>query len=270
MSRRIGAVQFSDGHRLYLIFDGTVDVALRPLFDSPDAAWSWDGKQVDFPEPRDASTSEESIIVVRDHAYLDVPERRALFESTAEPPGMQGGSPALAAKARARPRATPRGGTNGVGTANGVEDAMERIRLWHGTTELFDTFNTSCALGAHFGTRAAAEARLHDVAREEGEVDVWEISFENALEIVDLGTWGFPSVLRELRSKGVLSAAQVDAAYEANNRSDTAGWAFVKDALRARVSSCWSLSRSGHAMMRPGHLCDAVARLERHNSSGLH
>ena len=110
---------------------------------------------------------------------------------------------------------------------------MERIRLWHGTTELFDAFNTSCALGAHFGTRAAAEARLHDVARGEGEVDVWEISFENALEIVDLGTWGFPSVLRELRSKGVLSAAQVDAAYDANNRSDSAGWAFVKEAIRA-------------------------------------
>ena len=82
MSRRIGAVQFSDGHRLYLIFDGTVDVALRPLFDSPDAAWSWyaDGKQVDFPEPRDAATSEESITVVSDHLYLDDPERRVLYE----------------------------------------------------------------------------------------------------------------------------------------------------------------------------------------------
>lgn len=82
MSRRIGAVQFSDGHRLYLIFDGTVDVALRPLFDSPDAAWSWyaDGKQLDFPEPLEASTSEESITVVSDHTYLDDPERRDLYE----------------------------------------------------------------------------------------------------------------------------------------------------------------------------------------------
>lgn len=110
---------------------------------------------------------------------------------------------------------------------------METIRLWHGTTEQFDTFDTSCTLGAHFGTLAAAEGRLHDVARGEGEVVEYEISFENALEIVDLGTWGFPSVLRELRSKGVLSAAQVDAAYEANNRSDSAGWAFVKEAIRA-------------------------------------
>lgn len=110
---------------------------------------------------------------------------------------------------------------------------MERLRLWHGTTEQFDTFDTSCTLGAHFGTRAAAEGRLHDVARGEGELDEYEISFENALEIVDLGTWGFPSVLRELRSKGVLNAAQVDAAYDANNRSDAAGWAFVKEALRA-------------------------------------
>lgn len=107
------------------------------------------------------------------------------------------------------------------------------IRLWHGTTEQFDTFDTSCALGAHFGTRAAAQGRLHDVARGEGEVDEYEVAFVNALDIVDLGTWGFPSVLRELRAMGVLSAAQVDAAYDASNQSDAAGWAFVKDALRA-------------------------------------
>ncbi|MBT2327008.1 hypothetical protein J7E62_32470 [Variovorax paradoxus] len=74
-------------------------------------------------------------------------------------------------------------------------------------------------LGAHFGTIAAAEARLHDVAGGDGEVREYEITFLNALEIVDLGTWGFPSVLRELRSKGVLSVEQVDAAYAANIRS---------------------------------------------------
>ncbi|OUM00051.1 hypothetical protein [Variovorax sp. JS1663] len=107
------------------------------------------------------------------------------------------------------------------------------LRLFHGTTEQFDSFDTSCMLGAHFGTAAAAAARLHDIAGGEGEVREYEITFQNALEIVDLGTWGFPSVLRELRSKGVLSAAQVDAAYEANNRSDMAGWAFIKDALQA-------------------------------------
>lgn len=64
-------------------------------------------------------------------------------------------------------------------------------------------------------------------------MDEYEITFQSALEIVDLGTWGFASVLRELRSKGVLSAAQVDSAYAANNQSDAAGWAFVKGALRA-------------------------------------
>ena len=118
------------------------------------------------------------------------------------------------------------------------------IRLWHGTTEQFDTFDTSCALGAHFGSRAAAEGRLHDVARGEGEVHEYEFSFENTLEIVDLGTWGFPSVLRELRSKGVLSAAQVDAAYDANNLSDAADWAFLKDALRAaRRTAVFQLER---------------------------
>ncbi|CAN7387094.1 hypothetical protein [Variovorax sp. LjRoot178] len=107
------------------------------------------------------------------------------------------------------------------------------IRLWHGTSERFDVFDTSCMLGAHFGTAAAAEARLRDVAGGEGEVREFEITFQNALEIVDLGTWGFPSVPRELRAKGVLSPAQVDTAYEANNRSDAAGWAFVKEALGA-------------------------------------
>jgi len=110
---------------------------------------------------------------------------------------------------------------------------MTTIRLWHGTTEEFDSFDTSCVIGAHFGSLAAAEARLHDVAGGAGEVREYEVSFQRALEIVDLGTWGFPSILRELRSKGVLSAEQVDSAYAANNQSDTAGWAFVKDALRA-------------------------------------
>jgi len=110
---------------------------------------------------------------------------------------------------------------------------METIRLWHGTTEQFDSFDTTATLGAHFGTAAAADARLRDVAGGEGEVREYELTFQNALEIVDLGTWGFPSVLRELRSKGILSAAQVDSAYDANNRSDAAGWAFVKEALRA-------------------------------------
>jgi hypothetical protein len=109
---------------------------------------------------------------------------------------------------------------------------MTTIHLCHGTAEQFDSFDTSSMLSAHFGTIAAAEARLHDVADGDGEVREYEITFQNALEIVDLGTWGFPSVLRELRSKGVLSGEQGDAAYTANNESDAAGWAFVKDALR--------------------------------------
>lgn len=54
------------------------------------------------------------------------------------------------------------------------------IRLWHGTTEQFDTLDISCALGAHFGIRAAAEGRLHDVAGGPGDVDEYEISSENA------------------------------------------------------------------------------------------
>lgn len=110
---------------------------------------------------------------------------------------------------------------------------MTTIRLWHGTTEEFDSFDTSCVIGAHFGSLAAAEARLHDVAGGAGEVREYEVSFQRALEIVDLGTWGFPSILRELRSKVVLSANQVDAAYTANNASDAAGWSFVKESLRA-------------------------------------
>jgi len=81
VARNLGAVEFSDGHRLYMIFDGTVDIAQRPLFDSPDAAWSWyaDGKQIDFPEPLEASNSEEPVTVVKDLAYVDDPVRRDLF-----------------------------------------------------------------------------------------------------------------------------------------------------------------------------------------------
>jgi len=81
MARNLGVVEFADGHRLYLIVDGTVDMALRPLFDSSDAAWAWyaDGKQLDFPEPAGASEHEEPVTVIRDLAFADDPHRRDLF-----------------------------------------------------------------------------------------------------------------------------------------------------------------------------------------------
>ena len=38
MARYIGAVRFDDGHLLYFVYDGTTDIALPSLYQSPDAA----------------------------------------------------------------------------------------------------------------------------------------------------------------------------------------------------------------------------------------
>lgn len=41
MTRHVGAVLFDDSTRLYLIYDGAADVALRPLFATEEAARDW-------------------------------------------------------------------------------------------------------------------------------------------------------------------------------------------------------------------------------------
>jgi hypothetical protein len=88
VTKHIGAVLFEDATRLYLIYDGMADVALRPLFPSEKAAQDWlaAGAKV-LQTPPDADMSEEAVTVIAD--VSQVPDRGA---------GSGGGFASLASK----------------------------------------------------------------------------------------------------------------------------------------------------------------------------
>ncbi|WP_321966967.1 hypothetical protein [Burkholderia cepacia] len=70
MGRIIGAVSFKDGRRLYLIFDSTTDIALRPLFETTGAAQQWDDeKSTEYVQPTNAVSTEEPVEILTDLAF---------------------------------------------------------------------------------------------------------------------------------------------------------------------------------------------------------
>lgn len=70
MARIIGAVDFSNGKRLYLFFDRTTDIALRPLFATEQQAERWDEEQsIVYVEPANAVTTEEEVRLLKDLAF---------------------------------------------------------------------------------------------------------------------------------------------------------------------------------------------------------
>ncbi|WP_219096175.1 hypothetical protein [Pseudomonas sp. UMAB-40] len=87
MSRSLGAVDFEDGRRLYLIYDGTVGNARRPLFDTRQAAWDWYcAGCIEFAEPAGAVGTELSVVLTVD-LHCDGQERWQ-FESRASAEAM--------------------------------------------------------------------------------------------------------------------------------------------------------------------------------------
>ncbi|BFO07284.1 hypothetical protein LU674_001720 [Pseudomonas alloputida] len=87
MSRSVGAVDFEDGRRLYLIYDGTVGVAWRPLFETSDAAWDWYcAESVEFAEPVGAASTELPVVLTIDLHYDD--QERWKFASRASADAM--------------------------------------------------------------------------------------------------------------------------------------------------------------------------------------
>lgn len=63
-------------------------------------------------------------------------------------------------------------------------------------------------LGAHFGTRAQAEAR--------GTPFAFYLRIRNPIRLPDLGTWNYQSVIREVRKRGVeITAAEYDEIFNA-------------------------------------------------------
>lgn len=82
MARIVGAVEFKDGRRLYLVVDGTTSIAFRPLFDSEDAAREWaDDSSTEFVQPTNAEVSEEPVEILMDLAFSG--DQRFLFPSRA-------------------------------------------------------------------------------------------------------------------------------------------------------------------------------------------
>jgi len=70
MSRSCAAVDFEDGRRLYLIFDNTVDVAYRPLFETAKAAWAWyEAGLLEFAVPANAADTELPVTLTKDLHY---------------------------------------------------------------------------------------------------------------------------------------------------------------------------------------------------------
>lgn len=67
MTRYIGAVIFEDLTRLYLVYDGMADAAMRPLFPTEKAARDWlDAGMPRVAESKDAEASEEAVTLIID------------------------------------------------------------------------------------------------------------------------------------------------------------------------------------------------------------
>jgi hypothetical protein len=70
VTRYVGAVLFDDSTRLYLIYDGLADAALRPLFLTEQAARDWlaAGAQITH-MPDAAENSEEAVTLIADVTF---------------------------------------------------------------------------------------------------------------------------------------------------------------------------------------------------------
>lgn len=78
MTKNVGAAVFADATRLYLVFDDTMNIALRPLFPTEKAARDWlqSGTKT-IPEPKHAAGSEEDITLIIDLALESDPRLAA-------------------------------------------------------------------------------------------------------------------------------------------------------------------------------------------------
>ena len=72
MTRYVGLVIFEDATRLYLIYDGALDKAMRPLFLTESAAREWLASGMPkLNEPHDAGADEEAVTLILDCALDD-------------------------------------------------------------------------------------------------------------------------------------------------------------------------------------------------------
>lgn len=102
-----------------------------------------------------------------------------------------------------------------------VDEAQEARRSSRGSSDTsrteigFDAFKMPTdgnELGVHLGTREQAETF--------GTAFAFFVSMQNPLRLPDLGTWGYQSVIREARLRGVqISEAEYDAVFESRDNN---------------------------------------------------
>jgi len=69
VAKNVGAVIFEDSTRLYLVYDGMLDAAMRPLFATEQAAREWlEAGARGRSGPNEADVSEEAVTIITDLA----------------------------------------------------------------------------------------------------------------------------------------------------------------------------------------------------------
>jgi hypothetical protein len=71
MSRNVGSVEFDDGTVLYFVYNGTVDVASRSLFNTQEEAWESHVNKVVSVKPTNPKATEEDVNLCIDIHFKD-------------------------------------------------------------------------------------------------------------------------------------------------------------------------------------------------------
>lgn len=82
MSRNIGAVRFPDGHLLYFVHDGTVDIARPTLYNTlPECSVAWDSDEIPSTPHHTLAGDDEQVEVMP--YYYPGEQNEVRYESTA-------------------------------------------------------------------------------------------------------------------------------------------------------------------------------------------
>jgi hypothetical protein len=120
------------------------------------------------------------------------------------------------------------------GKSRVVDEQGKPLVVYHGTNaKKFDSFDTSKE-GAHFGTSEQAATRIYKNRGGGGRsksIAVF-LSIKNPLRLQDIGVWSYFNNLHgHLSVNDHITIEQADAAWDAWQKSDNAGWQAIKNAL---------------------------------------
>ena len=107
-----------------------------------------------------------------------------------------------------------------------VDESGEPAVVYHGTVGDFDVFRQTRDVGFHFGTKAAAAARLKhhatDVMTKDRPQNVMPVylSVQKPLELGDLLTWEPDDISRELVSRDIFSQGEYERVAMRGSRDD--------------------------------------------------